>query len=212
MRVQPGAQYLSRALILCNPCEVSQIQLEELPYCWNQALTSTRTALFTQKTFSCECVCGQTDSEIGIKARSVSWSHSRSLVLSTLLFYSTAPQHKMHKSLLPPVFPSRSQSVLLFSFCLWPGTLCCRTAELSRLLSPFQNSLVVMALIWEGVVMSLHPLSSDKTSGPILHPLIPGLLCRQWTEPPTNAWIKSVLPKWVQYDTLHERAIWDLDV
>lgn len=100
MRAQPGAQYLSRALILCDPCEISQKQLEELPYCWNQALTSTRTALFIQKTFSCECVCGQTDSEIGIKARSVSWSHSRSLVLSTLLFYSIALQHKMHKSLL----------------------------------------------------------------------------------------------------------------
>lgn len=96
------SQELSRALILCNLCEVSQNQLEELPYCWNQALTSTRTALFIQKTFSCEGVCGQTDSEIGTKARSVSWSHSRSLVLSTLSFYSIALQHKMHKSLLPP--------------------------------------------------------------------------------------------------------------
>lgn len=62
---------------------------------------------------------------------------------------------------------------MLFSFCLWPGTLCCGTAELSMLLPPFQNSLVVMALIWEGRGMCLHPLSSDKTSGPILYALIP---------------------------------------
>lgn len=93
------------------------------------------------------------------------------------------------------VYPSRSQPVLLFSFCLWPGTLCCGTAELSRFLSSFQNSLAVMALIWEGGEMCLHPLSSDKTSGRILHPLIPGLLCRQWTGPPTNAWIQSALSK-----------------
>lgn len=85
--------------------------------------------------------------------------------------------------------------MLLFSFCLWPGTLCCGTAELSRLLPRFQNSLVVMALIWEGRGMGLHPLSSDKTSGPILYALIPGLLCRQWIGPPTNAWIKSALSK-----------------
>lgn len=124
-------------------------------------------------------------------------------VYTFILFNCSSTQNAQIPSPIK-VYPSRSQPALLFSFCLWPGTLCCGTAELSRLLPLFLNNLVVMALIWEGRVLCLHPLSSDKTSGSILHPLIPGLLCRQWTGPPTNAWIKSALSKGDQYATLHQ--------
>lgn len=89
-----------------------------------------------------------------------------------------------------------------FSFCLWPGTLGCRITELSRLLHPFQTSLVVMALIWEGGAICLHTLSSVKASGSALHALIPVGLCKWWARPPTSEWIQCCL-KWVQYGLTH---------
>lgn len=101
----------------------------------------------------------------------------------------------MHKSLLP--LKSTLQGVsLCCSFLSVSGLALFAVEQLNSAGSfPLSKTVWWSRLTSVKMELCLHPLSSDKTSGPILHPLTPGLLCRQGTGPPTNAWIKSVLPK-----------------
>lgn len=105
----------------------------------------------------------------------------------------------MHSPSPTKVFSLKSWAVLALFLSVSGLALFCIIAELSRLLYPFQNSLVAMALIWKVRAMCLHILSSVNSPGPILHALIP--IWRQ-KGPPTNlsnTWINSVLYKLAQY-------------